>query len=883
MRLTLRTLLAYLDNTLDEQDAQALRAKLEQSGYATQVVQRIRAVLAANNLSAPAPDSVHPIEEPNMMSEYLDSTYLDSPLSPEQITEIEKACLESEPHLAEAAACHQILTMVLGQPAKVSDQLRDRICAMVGPDGKVAPGIGGTRFAAGGEEAVGAIAGEIGPRYSDIQMDQDAAGPSPPLPEPPEADFGDGVSDAEPTYPPRDSQAETLDSGRRRMGPPAPPVQPVGVDDSGVFQAATKLRGQSDPFAEPSAGLEDAAPLAGSRPMSELRRSDFYEGDVRPSRITPWLVSLALVGALLFAISQIFAPLMNDDRVAQKDDSKVSQTYPDVETQTDLPENDSGGKASTDVDGGQDLSDADMVAEEAETGSQASEADQATGEEPESDGTAEPSRETGADPGQPEKEQPDTADASQPTATDSIPEPDSDVAMEDSGNERSESAAPGDQEVTYEAPPVPPGAGTPDAEVAMTPKAETEPAEGLAEPPTEEQPLSVVGAVLASEDALVAKQVDEDTWQLLANEDAIQPGDVLVCAPEYRARLSASSTKPVMVTLVGPTRIGWAPMPETAAFDVVFGKGLVAMVEAGQTVSIGFADQTWLIRSASDNATVAFHLVQTRELGTDPRVPENHRNEMRFIATTGDVQIETSDGTTDLKTREQLAFQVRADELTASEPVMLDQMPSWVDPETDTGTLESEAATDLLSLVRQDDAKSLLLSLRVALDFRRNEVAALAGKTMLALGDASAYFGVDGLLSNPKQRLYWSSHLDALRKTIGRSADDALAVRRAIAGENEAMDNADGDTLFRLLMGYSQDQLKTGGDAELVADLESASMPVRVLASENLRDISGTTLFFRPEEAVSSRRDEVVKKWKVRLNKESIRWPDPAVAPPDEE
>ncbi len=143
---------------------------------------------------------------------------------------------------------------------------------------------------------------------------------------------------------------------------------------------------------------------------------------------------------------------------------------------------------------------------------------------------------------------------------------------------------------------------------------------------------------------------------------------------------------------------------------------------------------------------------------------------------------------------------------------------------------------------------------------------------MLAFGDASAYFGVDGLLSKPGQRLYWSTHLDALRAMVDRSARDAAAVRTAIAGENEAMDNADGDTLFRLIAGYSEDQLKTGGDAELVADLESLSMPVRVLASETLRDISGTTLFFRPEEEVASRREEVVKKWKVRLRKESIRY-----------
>ena len=55
MRLTLRTLLAYLDNTLDPQDAELLKSKLAESGFATQMVQRIRGLLTQADLSAPSP------------------------------------------------------------------------------------------------------------------------------------------------------------------------------------------------------------------------------------------------------------------------------------------------------------------------------------------------------------------------------------------------------------------------------------------------------------------------------------------------------------------------------------------------------------------------------------------------------------------------------------------------------------------------------------------------------------------------------------------------------------------------------------------------------------------------------------------------------------
>ncbi|MEL7337448.1 MAG: hypothetical protein AAFN70_14740, partial [Planctomycetota bacterium] len=286
MRLTLRTLLAYLDDTLEPQDAEALREKLQQSSYATQLVQRIRSSLSDPTLSAPNPESVHPIEEPNMMSDYLDST-----LSPEQITEIEKACLESPAHLAEAAACHQILTMVIGKPADVSQPLRDRILAMVDAEGQVV------------ESEQIAIAGEIGPRHSGIEI--------------PDANE---VESAEPELASVDAMAPTEVRSD---------VKPVGAGDSGVFQAASRLREQSDQFANTATAFDDNGSLAGVRPLRDLEKSDYYDGEVRPSRITPWLVSLALVFALLFAISKVAAPLFRS-QIAQTDDANVSQPLPEL-------------------------------------------------------------------------------------------------------------------------------------------------------------------------------------------------------------------------------------------------------------------------------------------------------------------------------------------------------------------------------------------------------------------------------------------------------------------------------------------------------------------------------------------------------------------------
>jgi hypothetical protein len=64
--------------------------------------------------------------DPNRIAEYIDSV-----LPPEQLAEVEAVCLESDLHLAEIAACHQILTVVLSKPALVPPTARQRMYGLV--------------------------------------------------------------------------------------------------------------------------------------------------------------------------------------------------------------------------------------------------------------------------------------------------------------------------------------------------------------------------------------------------------------------------------------------------------------------------------------------------------------------------------------------------------------------------------------------------------------------------------------------------------------------------------------------------------------------------------------------------------------------------------
>ncbi len=125
MRLTLRTLLAYLDDMLDPAAAKDIGQRVSENSGAREQVERIREVLRRRRIGAPEIAGPGSGPDPNIVSEYLDNT-----LSSEGVAELEKLCLESDVHMAEVAASHQILTLVLGEPVEVTSGLRERMYAL---------------------------------------------------------------------------------------------------------------------------------------------------------------------------------------------------------------------------------------------------------------------------------------------------------------------------------------------------------------------------------------------------------------------------------------------------------------------------------------------------------------------------------------------------------------------------------------------------------------------------------------------------------------------------------------------------------------------------------------------------------------------------------
>jgi len=134
MRLTLRTLLAYTDDILEPSDHEDLGRKIESSDFATELIHRSRDVVRRLRLGAPevlASGGDDILESINVADANAVAEYLDNTLSPDDVADFERMCLEpgndADMHLAEVASCHHVLTMVLGEPADIDLEVRHRM------------------------------------------------------------------------------------------------------------------------------------------------------------------------------------------------------------------------------------------------------------------------------------------------------------------------------------------------------------------------------------------------------------------------------------------------------------------------------------------------------------------------------------------------------------------------------------------------------------------------------------------------------------------------------------------------------------------------------------------------------------------------------------
>ena len=125
MRLTLRTLLAWLDDTLPATEVRDIGKQVAESPYRTGA--------GRSHPSCDSPAAAHGTRQDGAGRAPIPTWwpgYVDNDLEPDQVAEYEKKCLTSDVNLAEAASVHQILSL-LGQKVHVPGEAKARMYQLV--------------------------------------------------------------------------------------------------------------------------------------------------------------------------------------------------------------------------------------------------------------------------------------------------------------------------------------------------------------------------------------------------------------------------------------------------------------------------------------------------------------------------------------------------------------------------------------------------------------------------------------------------------------------------------------------------------------------------------------------------------------------------------
>lgn len=779
MRLTLRTLLAYLDNVLDPADAEVLGRKIRDSEFATGLVQRIHGVLRKLRMDAPRLDGKGLGNDPNTVAEYLDST-----LPQDRVSDFERVCLESDKHLCEVAACHQILALVLGRPAEVPPELREKIYALGDPE-RIVPA---STAAPAAESPLPPPVAKVNGQPAERQAEE-----TPEIPEYLRRRSGPSVRLLAASA----LVAMLLGIGLLRLWGPFTAEHPLArlwsrgkaVEEAGRAEASA-ARG-------PQEAVKAAAPGSGAAKATPSTSVEKTAG-VKSSPALPAAESVAAGGgtgqpATAARPAQDASP--GAAAAGQKAPTAAEATVPPAAT-------DSAAATAAATPAG---------AAEGAAGRPASGAEV-----------------------QPSAGVPPSVTSTPPAA-------------------RVPAAAEAPQVAAAPAVERGPTAAAPPTAAATAPAT----AEATAREPRE------VGRYTSDGQLLAVFEPAEELWYLKQTSDVLRAGERLVVLPTFRPQLALPSAVQLLFAGEGALQVLQPGEDQVPRVAIEYGRiRAVTAGKPGAQVELDLAGITGRLTLADADSAVAIRVARWAPPGTDPRVAEG-MPVVELYNQSGRAVWQPSGGSAVEIPPRHVRLYVGVDPPQTLGPF---QPPEWIDARS-VPPIDRQAAAVLERAL--DVARPLNLSLQEMTKDRRVEVRALAARCLAALDDFDAAIRE---LNDSRQYSFWSGDVEALRLALARGPETAAKVYETL----KLLRSADADDLYRLLWGYSPEQLARGGAAQLVRYLEHEAMDVRVLAILNLQAITGKTEFYRPDRPLNQPQTRTsIQNWKQLLEKGQIVYRTP--------
>lgn len=743
MRLTLRVLLAYLDNILEPADAATVEAKIAESEKVSLLVHHIREI--SKRVRIPAPDVLGKGLglDPNTVAEYLDYGMTD-----DAVRDFENICTNSDVHMAEVAACHEILSLVLVKPAEIDPNSRQRMYALLDESHKPLPA---TPLTAEPVAAAAASAPQRAPAAAAVAAAASAA--------PAETRRKSEVPD----YLRQPDEASGKAAGRFALAAAILLALVIG----GGAAALTLVPYDDLPgFAKPLAdSLGNGPKEVAVVPVEHVRPT--------PPATSPTGTPIGTA-----TIQPVDATLG-----LRQPESAITPAVPAATVATTVVAPVPPVPAGTPI--------AVAVATAAPVAMPA----------------------VGGNP---------------TTVVVPTPGPNGTVAP-----------------VT-----VAPAPGTTVAVVAPP----------VAKPPVAVIPAKIepVGRVSSDPGQVILRFDARAGWVRIQTREQQQlmVGDRLIALPMFRPQLTLNGG--LTVDLLGGSSVELLPIDPSGTAGIRLLHGRMTMVASGATsgklvVEVGTRRATFALTSAEFAVQHAFH----RPRGTDPTAGPLPWSLTMYLKS-GELVINDDKGPSPTLKGPGSWLITGTSPL---EPLTTATLPAWISADELT-LLDKQAAEFVETALRE--GKAVNVALEEVVDDRRSENQQLALRCLAQLGDFNDF---TGLLRDPAQR--WPTvekYVDLLSDSIDFGPYYADRLREAFAKQAGPTKGSD---LYRMMWGYSDEQLKGGVAKALVETLEHDDLDYRVLAFWNLSKITGQTLTYLPQDPPLKRR-AAVSKWQQKLESGQI-------------
>ena len=380
-------------------------------------------------------------------------------------------------------------------------------------------------------------------------------------------------------------------------------------------------------------------------------------------------------------------------------------------------------------------------------------------------------------------------------------------------------------------------------------------------PPAPVDPMDV-GRYVSDDQVLTRFDARAGVWLRVPPRGILAAGERLVVLPTYRPQIALGSG--VQVTFAGESAVQMEEPQHVGAsrLTVEYGRFLVVNFgKEGAQLELNLQGLSGILTLEESDTIVAIDVRRYLPPGASADM-DARELVIELFATSGSARWEEAgQDPQDIPAHHVLTY-VTGSERQLSGPF---QSPGWIDASSLT---DIDRLTSLELQKALERAKPVHVTLAELMGDRRVDVRALAARCLASLGEFEPLIKE---LSSPQQKSFWASEVDVLRQSLTRGPEVGEQIRQSL----ERLRPQEAATLYRLLWGYSPEQLAGDGAKELVEMLESPAMDVRVLASDTLRQVTGAQLLYRPEKAPSENRASI-NRWRERQAEGSIAY---AVSP----